>query len=304
MKIQEMNVILEIIRTGSMSAAAKKLYISQPALSQTVKKIEDELETPLFIRRSGKVLEPTKAGKSYVEMAEKVVPVYEDFLKQLKTSAAPKHILRAGLPQGQGHFIINALLENQAQMRQTVSFEFVEGVSDRLENLVLKGELDFAVLRLPLKVRDLQYKVILHEPLGIWLRRGSNWAAKARALPPPVENLYSSLPLECLRGEILLLPPPGKRIRATIDSIIQENGLVPASVKTYDSMKTIRLMVNNGLGSTIGKSPSPDEAADLFFWIEDYQSSYDLAFIWRRDYAFSSVLTELAELLKAYFSNN
>ena len=75
MKIQEMKLILEIVETGSISAAAKKLYISQPALSQTVKKIEDELGTPLFIRRSGKMLELTKAGKSYAQMAEHIVPV-------------------------------------------------------------------------------------------------------------------------------------------------------------------------------------------------------------------------------------
>lgn len=297
MKIQEMKLILEIVETVSISAAAKKLYISQPALSQTVKKIEDELGTPLFIRRSGKMLELTKAGKSYAQMAEHIVPVYENFLEQLRISAAPKHILRAGLPQGQGHFIMNALLESQTRLKQAVSFEFVEGVSDYLENLVLKDELDFAVLRLPLKYRDLQYQVILHEPLGIWLRRGSDWASKGRPSADPSKSLYASLPLDCLKGETLLLPPSGKRIRATIDSIIQKGRLAPAAVKTYDSMKTIRLMVNNGLGSAIGKAPAPNEPTDLFFWIEDYRSSYDLAFIWREDCTISSVVKELAGVL-------
>ena len=72
MKIQEMEMVLEIIDSGSISAAAKKLFISQPSLSQSIKKIEAELGTPLFIRQSGKVMAPTQAGLAYAQAARQI----------------------------------------------------------------------------------------------------------------------------------------------------------------------------------------------------------------------------------------
>ena len=54
MKIQEINAILIVAETGSISSAAQKLYTSQPALSQLIKKVEEELGVSLFIRQTGK----------------------------------------------------------------------------------------------------------------------------------------------------------------------------------------------------------------------------------------------------------
>ena len=83
MKIQEMEMVLEIIDSGSISAAAKKLFISQPSLSQSIKKIEAELGTPLFVRkRSGLVL--TDAGRIYISSAKMILHLESELENELR----------------------------------------------------------------------------------------------------------------------------------------------------------------------------------------------------------------------------
>ena len=75
---------IEIARENSLSAAAEKLYISQPALSQRLKQLEKELGTPLF-ERSGNRLSLTKAGVIFLNGAQSVLYVKEQAYQQIET---------------------------------------------------------------------------------------------------------------------------------------------------------------------------------------------------------------------------
>lgn len=298
MKIQEMYVILEIIKSGSISEAAKNLYISQPALSQTLKKIEQELGYPLFVRHKGKALYPTHAGRCYEEMAKSVLPAYEHFLQQLDDEKdRTRTIFRVGVPSGQGHLVIDALLTQKKEQNLNVYYDFHEGASHELEKLVKYGELDFAVLRLPLDIPELRYHILCCEPLGIWLRPDSPQAAQAVHL---AGTQYPSLPLSCLDNEVLLLPPRGKRQRTAIDRILEEAHVVPLSIKSYDSRKSIFSMVSNGMGSTISRPPEDSESGENFYWILDIDASYDLALIFAEEYPRKQILKKIADGLTDY----
>lgn len=68
---KKMDYIYAIYKTGSFSKAAEQLFISQPALSIAVRKLEDELGQKLFFRTTGTV-ELTEAGKAYIDKCEKI----------------------------------------------------------------------------------------------------------------------------------------------------------------------------------------------------------------------------------------
>lgn len=88
--MQKYKYVYEVYKEGSFSKAAKNLYISQPALSNTIKKIEQNLGQPLF-DRSTSVLRLTKAGEIYVDIARKILSLEDelqvclDDLANLKT---------------------------------------------------------------------------------------------------------------------------------------------------------------------------------------------------------------------------
>ena len=76
MNTRQLTYVLSIAETGSLSAAAKELGVSQPALSKYLAELEDELGTELFLRYK-KQLYPTAAGKIYLEAATRIIGVKE-----------------------------------------------------------------------------------------------------------------------------------------------------------------------------------------------------------------------------------
>lgn len=299
MKIQDMQLFLEIVRCGSISAASRKLYISQPAVSQCLKKLEQELRTPLLIRRSGKTAELTRAGLAFADMACKIVPVYNDFVKELDiVSKSGRHLLKIGVPPSQGNQIMAALMSHAETVLQNIDLDFREGPADYQEQNLVNGEIDLAIIRLPLKIKNLKYKIIHRDALGIWLRKGSprEDGAVTKAGEP-----YPFLSLEALRDETLVLPPAGSRIRSTIDSILKEGSFTPHIQQIYQNKKSLLLMVEKGLASTISKCPDSSYLADRFFRIEGCSQSYNLALVYLPDTPYKNDIKLLYSVLKPYF---
>ena len=77
MSDKELLYIISIAKDGSVSKAAKRLYIAQPSLSQALKRIEKELNTKLFIRGS-KGLKLSTSGEYYYKYAKQILKLYEE----------------------------------------------------------------------------------------------------------------------------------------------------------------------------------------------------------------------------------
>jgi DNA-binding transcriptional LysR family regulator len=80
MKERHIEYVLTIAREGSITAASRKLYVSQPSLSQTIKLIERNLGAEIFNRRT-EPISMTPAGEMYIEAAQKVLAI-EEALRQ------------------------------------------------------------------------------------------------------------------------------------------------------------------------------------------------------------------------------
>lgn len=86
-----------VARTGSIAAASRELYVSQPAISTQVKLLEEELETPLF-RRVGRGLELTEAGRRAYQYADQIFRLGAELRESVSRAAALPR-LRIGLSQ-------------------------------------------------------------------------------------------------------------------------------------------------------------------------------------------------------------
>lgn len=74
--------VLTIAREGSITAASRKLYVSQPSLSQTIRLIERNLGAEIFNRRT-EPISITPARKMYIEAAQKVLAIEEELRKEI-----------------------------------------------------------------------------------------------------------------------------------------------------------------------------------------------------------------------------
>ena len=86
---RQIEFILTIAKEGGISAAAKKLYLSQPALSQRLANLEAELGFKIF-RRDVFPMVPTDEGALYLETLEKMRELHRDFQRQLHLLKDPR----------------------------------------------------------------------------------------------------------------------------------------------------------------------------------------------------------------------
>ena len=98
MNIKHAQYMLPVMQEGSITAAAKKLYISQPSLSQMIKLVETNLGTPIF-NRSTDPITLTYAGEKYIEAAKQILTINNNLQKEIDEITHEDHgCLQLGIP--------------------------------------------------------------------------------------------------------------------------------------------------------------------------------------------------------------
>ena len=134
--------VYTVYQERSFSKAARKLFVSQPWLSSTVKKVEQELNLQLF-DRSTNPISLTEAGKYYIENVERIMAIEDEMqqhFQQMSMAGASIHI---GSSMFFCTYVLPRLMGEFCAMYPQVKLTFSEGNSATLSNSLLDGKLDF-----------------------------------------------------------------------------------------------------------------------------------------------------------------
>lgn len=144
MNISQLEYIIEIAKEKNITRAAKNLFISQSNLSQYLAKLENELDTPLFIRlRNELVL--TDAGREYVEAAKEVIRIKERLYARIAEASQNRHI-SLGVSSQWGMNLLSDALPAFNTAMPGVLLDISEGTTQKLLPLLNEGLLDFAMI--------------------------------------------------------------------------------------------------------------------------------------------------------------
>lgn len=138
----EMIYIYEVYRTGSFSKAAANLYLSQPALSIAVKKVEKEIGMPLF-DRSHQPLQLTEAGRIYIKKILKIKLLEGDMANELQdiTNLATGE-LHIGGTQYFNSYVIPAIIKKYIHYYPHINISLLEDNSGLLDDKLADGSVD------------------------------------------------------------------------------------------------------------------------------------------------------------------
>lgn len=155
--------VLTIAEEKSFSKAAKKLYLSQPALSATISKIEKEIGNRLF-DRSTSPIQLSEAGEAYILTAKKMMTLEKDLNNYLMDLAE----LKTGkLSIGGTHFFVSCFLPSilslYSEKHPGIEVEVFERNSLELEQLLLEGTIDLVVDCYPFNMELFSIINIFHE---------------------------------------------------------------------------------------------------------------------------------------------
>lgn len=306
MNQKDLLYIKTIAEEGGISQAARKLYLSQPSLSQSVKRIEDSLGTSLFKRVSrGLVL--TEAGKEYYVMASQILKTYSNFeegirnLESLKTGQ-----IFVGATTHRGLFLLPEFLADFHLRYPGIKVSVIETTTDSLENLLLTGNLDFSFMRAPAKTgchKNISYQGLLRDSFLLLLPPGhpaGKQAVSIKGMPFPV------LELSRLKNENFLLPDPTLRLHENVLNILGHAGItIPNSDFSSVYMETLVRLVSAGCGAAIlpyklaeipGLSPMPD-----YYCIpEEYGAYWDMCIATLKDSCLSKAAAAFIKEFREY----
>lgn len=229
MNIKQAHYIQTIVQEGSITAAAKKLYVSQPSLSQMVRQIERELGVTLF-ERSTLPIRLTYAGRKYVECAHTMLVANERLENQLQEIRQENSgHLRLGISVQRGMRILPLVMPDFKVRYPNVSLELHEAGSARMEDLLRFGEIDLAFAAIESASARFDYKLIERETTGILAGIGTEFARKH--VPGTLVTLESAA------NEQFVCLKQGHSIRVVQDQLFRIHAMEPRILMEVDSLE-------------------------------------------------------------------
>ena len=137
--------VLEVFKEKSFSKAAKNLYISQPSLSASIKRIESKISAPIFDRTTNPV-SVTEFGKRYIESALEIQKIEDDFQNYVNDSL---DILKGEIKIGGSSlftsYILPSMIATFNKQYPLAEFKIYEDNTQNLMSMLLDGELDIII---------------------------------------------------------------------------------------------------------------------------------------------------------------
>ncbi len=146
MNLDRLEVFLRIVETGSMGAASRVLHLTQPALSHSLRLLEDELGTPLFDRR-GRGLVLTAAGRALEPRARALLEAAQQLARDVGRTAAQRyHDLRIGTVDSVATFLLPRVLAPVRRAFPELAIKLTTARTLELLRRVATSELDCAIV--------------------------------------------------------------------------------------------------------------------------------------------------------------
>lgn len=234
MNLRYLRIFRTVCRENSITRAAEKLYISQPAVSHAIKELEDETGLILFDRLK-KRLYLTEAGRLFLE---KTIPMLELYDELEKGAAAldKQAPLRIGSSITIGNFLLPGILTVFREKHPDTPLRITVDNAGAVEAGLLDNQFDLALIE-----RGSDKEELLQTPF-------SSFALVLFCSPSHPFALRKKTALKELIGEPLLLREKGSAIRNAIDSFFFLNHESPSAMMTSANSQVLIQAVRHNLG--------------------------------------------------------
>lgn len=239
MDLRQLRTFMEVAAQGSLSKAADRLRVAQPALGRQVKQLEDELGVALFMRH-GRGMLPTPAGRILLERASAILRLVDETRAEVSAERdAVKGHVSLGLPPTVGEVLAASLVERFLKQYPRVTVRIVPAFSGYLVDMLQRGELDLAITYETGGAHRIKAEPLILETLFL--------------VGPAMSKLSPRrpVPFAALASEPLILPGPGQGLRSLIEETARQAGAALAVSVEAESLQTLKDLVRRGLGYTV-----------------------------------------------------
>ena len=239
MDFRQIRTFRSVAELGSLSKAADKLRIAQPALSRQIKLLEHELRTELFTR-SGRGMVLTEAGRILLSRTAGIVRQIDQIRDDIQSAAgAPSGRVVLGLVPTVSCVLSTRLAQRTVETYPGISLCIVESYSGHLIEWLHRGEMDLAIIYGPSADLHLHLQSLGRDQIVAVGPRGSGLARK------------KEVAMDWLLRQKLVLPSHSHGLRALIERSAAKKKLQLDVQLEADSFRVLTSLVEAGLGYTL-----------------------------------------------------
>lgn len=240
MELRQLRYFVAIVDHGSLSRAARVLHIAQPALTQQLRQLEDELGAQL-LHRSAQGVMSTDAGKTFYEHALAILKQVGDARSAVAQSAGkPVGTVALGVPQSVSGALALPLLTAVRATYPEISLQLTEELSGNLIEQLKSGRINLAVLFDDGQLTQFAVTPLVEEDMMFITRADSRFAPRGKSI-----TLAKALDVD------LILPGQQHGVRPRIEHIVRSSGLSIDKVIDINSIAILKSALLADMGATI-----------------------------------------------------
>lgn len=294
MTLRHWQIFVAVAECGSMRAAAEKLYISQPAVSQAIRELEKHYDMPLFDRLSQRIY-LTQAGRDVLPHARRALDAYVQ-LDAFASGKAARSILRVGGSVTAGTVILPKLIHQLARRMPDADIRVLVNNTAVIEQQILDSELDIAIVEGFVRSPELVRCDLCDDELVLVVGQRH-----------PLFHAQS-ITLEELSRQKLISRESGSTERNQFDNFLLEHGVQIHRAWSCTNTETIKAALHSGEGIAIlSRMIVEDEVARGEFRIlnvEQVRIERKIQLIYHKDKALTDVFVQFLKLCESHEKTN
>jgi LysR family hydrogen peroxide-inducible transcriptional activator len=254
MELHQLRYVVAVAETGNFTRASERVNISQPSLSQQIINLEAEVGRKLF-HRLGRKAVLTEAGEVFLERARRILFEIENAAKELGDHPTLERRITVGAIPTVAPYLLPTLITRCRERHPNLQIDVREDFRTHLTRAAVEGEVDLAIVALPVKDVRLSIEPLLTEPLLLVVAKDHPLARKPRVKAPD------------LAGETFVILGTSSSLASQIQRFCGDHHFEPRVGFRCAQVATVKALVALGVGISIlpQVARDPDDKANLVY---------------------------------------
>ena len=238
MELHQLRYVVAVAETGNFTRASERVNISQPSLSQQIINLEAEVGRKLF-HRLGRKAVLTEAGEVFLERARRILFEIENAAKELGDHPTLERRITVGAIPTVAPYLLPTLITRCRERHPNLQIDVREDFRTHLTRAAVEGEVDLAIVALPVKDVRLSIEPLLTEPLLLVVAKDHPLARKPRVKAPD------------LAGETFVILGTSSSLASQIQRFCGDHHFEPRVGFRCAQVATVKALVALGVGISI-----------------------------------------------------
>ena len=289
MNINQIKQVLTVAEERNFTNAAKKLFISQPSLSKSIKLLEEELGIELFERNP---IKPTYAGEIFISKAKKIISEFGELeIRMSDISNLSQTYMVIGIPSHRCYCFMPKILRELHEEYPNCFIKIEEYPTFLLKQMLINDKIDFYLGTENPDSSIYKAEHICNESL--YLVFPKNWN---------IQTDSDEIDIEKFKDKNFITFPEQLILSRYLKNLCEENGFEPKSIVECHNAETIYSLIDEGLGASflpeLFLKYFPPKENVCYRKIKGYNYKREFAIFYKKDKYLSKPALRFLELFK------